>query len=210
MNNPYGDFITKRKADNFWAIARFLRVNRPIDGYYFEFGCFSAETFRMAFDSFSKLINIEKYVACDSFLGLPHIKPIDKLDVWYEGKLAMKKDEFLKVVTKHGVPRNKIEIVEGFYDKSLTPALQKKLSPTKAACIYIDCDLYYSTIPVLNFIKPFLQDGTVLVFDDWHCFKSHPDKGEQRAFNEFRRSNKKFKFVDFIFNGEQKSFICQL
>jgi O-methyltransferase len=55
----------------------------------------------------------------------------------------------------------------------------------RAAIVWLDADLYSSTVPVLNFITPLVQDGTVLVFDDWFSFRGSPFKGVQKAFYEW-------------------------
>jgi O-methyltransferase len=47
--------------------------------------------------------------------------------------------------------------------------------------IWVDCDLYESTVPVLDFITEYIQDGTVIIFDDWYSFRADPDRGEQKA-----------------------------
>ena len=82
-----------------------------------------------------------------------------------------------------------------------------RLLPRKAAVIYVDCDLYESTVPVLKFIKPFLQRGTIIVFDDWNCFHGDPDRGERRAFKEFMDKELRLKFEEFVHTNEAKSFI---
>ena len=55
----------------------------------------------------------------------------------------------------------------------------------QAALVHVDCDLYESTRDVLEGLAPALQDGTVLLFDDWFHYRGRPDRGEQRAFAEF-------------------------
>ena len=59
------------------SAARFMNINRPIKGYYFEFGCNEANTFRMAYNTFKYYFDL-KYVAFDSFEGLPEVEGIDK------------------------------------------------------------------------------------------------------------------------------------
>ena len=55
----------------------------------------------------------------------------------------------------------------------------------KAGIVHIDVDVYSSTLEVLEFIKPLMVLGTVLLFDDWYCFNPRESKGEKRAFEEF-------------------------
>jgi hypothetical protein len=55
----------------------------------------------------------------------------------------------------------------------------------RVALAHFDCDLYESTRDALEAIAPALQDGSLLLFDDWFHYRGHPMKGEARAFGEF-------------------------
>lgn len=53
--------------------------------------------------------------------------------------------------------------------------------------MYIDCDYYESTVPALEFVTDLLLvDGSILIFDDWWVFGGRRERGEQRAFHEWR------------------------
>lgn len=189
------------------SIARFLEINRPIDGYYMEFGSHGAMTMRMAWDALHHLSE-RTYLSFDSFEGLPEIAPIDRQAIWEKGKLKTEEAEFVRRCTQHGISRERLITVKGFFEQTLTVETARGFLPTKAAVIYVDCDLYESTVPVLRFIKPFLQRGTVLVFDDWSCFYGDPDRGERRAFREFRDANPELRFEPYVQTSEPASFIC--
>jgi hypothetical protein len=191
----------------FLSIARFAHINRPIDGYYFEFGSHEGRTMRLAWRHFQHLFNWD-FVAFDSFEGLPEIEEIDKQAIWSKGRLETAEQDFVRIVTAAGMPRERLTTVKGFYDASLTPELQAKLLPRKAAVVYVDCDLYKSTVPVLQFVRPFLQVGTVIVFDDWNCFYGDPERGERRAWAEFCAAHPELRFVEFVSTNEAQSFIC--
>jgi O-methyltransferase len=206
VRSTYWQFGQDQRRHVFLSIARFLHINRPVPGYYFEFGCNEANTMRMAWSSFEHLFDFH-YVGFDSFEGLPEIEAIDKQVIWEKGKLAFAEQEFRRRALAHGIPANRLSTVKGFYDTSLTPELKQRLLPTHAAVIYIDCDLYASTVPVLTWIKDFLQVGTVIVFDDWFCFHGDPLRGEQRAWNEFRQQNPQLRFAEFVQTNEAKAFI---
>lgn len=207
LKNVYMPHIQNERKNIFTSIARFATVNRPINGYYFEFGCHTAGTMRMAYDYFHHLFDWT-YVAFDSFQGLPEIEEVDKQEIWQEGKLATSEEEFIRRVTKHGMPRNKLITVKGFYKESLTDEVKQRLSPTKAAVVYVDCDLYSSAVPALEFTKDFLQVGTVIVFDDWNCFYGDPNRGERRAFREFCERYPLLHFEEFVSTHMQKAFVC--
>ena len=207
INNAYTKFGNDQREYIFKSIAHFCITNRPIPGYYFEFGCHGANTISMAWKNFKYLFDF-KYVAFDSFEGLPTIDKIDEQLIWEKGKLMTTEEDFLKKISSIGIPNDKIITVKGFYEDSLNEDLQKKLLPTKAAVIYVDCDLYKSTVPVLDFIIPFLQTGTIIVFDDWNCFFGDPDRGERRAFREFSDKYPNIIFEPFISTNEAQAFIC--
>lgn len=191
----------------FLSIARFAHINRPIDGYYFEFGCHEARTIRLAWQHFQHLFHWD-FVAFDSFEGLPEIDEIDRQEIWQKGRLKTDEREFIRLATSTGMPRERLHTVRGFYDDSLTPELQRSLLPRKAAVVYVDCDLYKSTVPVLEFVRPFLQRGTIVVFDDWNCFCGDPARGERRAWGEFRAAYPELRFEAFVSTNEAQSFIC--
>ena len=77
----------------------------------------------------------------------------------------------------------------------------------KAALIWVDCDLYESTVPVLNFITDYVQDGTIIVFDDWFSFKGNLNMGEQRAFREWLKKNPSIRATEFHRFATGNSFI---
>lgn len=206
LDGPHEAFRTKARRSIFMSISIFCYHNQPIDGYYFEFGCHKARTMRLAWDTLRSLHDWT-YVAFDSFEGLPEMDPADSMPVWKKGDLKTSETDFVNLMTEHGMPREKLKIVKGFYDESLTPTLRDKLLPAKAAVVYIDCDLYSSTASALNFSRDFFQKGTVLVFDDWFCFYGDPAKGERRAFAEFRERNPDLIFEDYIQTNEAKAFI---
>ena len=60
-------------------IADYL-TGAQINGDYIEFGVFKGNTFAYACNRFSNLFPGMKFVACDSFEGLPDITGIDKTD----------------------------------------------------------------------------------------------------------------------------------
>lgn len=207
LEGPHEAFRARARHDLFMSMSIFCFHNQPINGYYFEFGCHKARTMRLAWDTFHSLYDWT-FVAFDSFEGLPEMDPADSMPIWKKGDLKTCEADFVNLVTQHGMPRERLKIVKGFYADSLTPALRDELLPQKAAVVYIDCDLYSSTVTALDFSRDFFQTGTILVFDDWFCFYGDPTKGERRAFAEFRERNPDLIFENYIQTNEAKCFIC--
>jgi hypothetical protein len=206
VRDVYTPFGRRQRLDLMLDIARFANINRPIDGYYMEFGSHEANTMRMAWQCFGHLFAWH-FIAFDSFQGLPEIAAIDAQDIWEQGKLATAEAEFIRLCRSAGMPAGRLSTVRGFYEQSLTPERAAGLAGRKAAVVYVDCDLYLSTVPVLEFIRGFLQPGTIIVFDDWNCFHADPDKGERRAWREFRDRYPHLAFEPFVQTGMQASFV---
>ena len=65
--------------------------------------------------------------------------------------------------------------------RGLCPARESKAGQfRKAAVVWVDCDLYSSSVSGLNFLTPHLQYGTLVFFDDWLGHRSDPNRCEQR------------------------------
>jgi hypothetical protein len=67
----------------------------------------------------------------------------------------------------------------------------------KVSVIHIDCDLYEATKDALHLVLDKIQDGTIILFDDWFNFKASPDKGEQKAFHEFLKENPRITAIEY-------------
>ncbi len=67
----------------------------------------------------------------------------------------------------------------------------------QVALVHFDCDLYESTRDALGAIAPVLQDGAMLLFDDWFHYRGHPEKGEARAFSEFLATHPEWGAVQY-------------
>ena len=61
----------------------------------------------------------------------------------------------------------------------------------KVGIVHIDVDLYSSTVEVLEFVRPLLVKGSILIFDDWYCSSAGESKGE-KFLEEFLFKNEGF------------------
>jgi predicted O-methyltransferase YrrM len=80
------------------------------------------------------------------------------------------------------------------------PRLVPAVHP-EVALLHVDCDLYESTRDLLGAMAPALQDGTVVLFDDWFHYKGHPHRGEARAFHEFLDAHSEWDAVPWTTYG---------
>ncbi|MBI3443919.1 MAG: hypothetical protein HY055_00760 [Magnetospirillum sp.] len=65
LRDHYSRFGVQIREQVFLSIARFCHINRPIEGYYFEFGCHSARTMKLCWKHTNHLFDWT-YVAFDS------------------------------------------------------------------------------------------------------------------------------------------------
>lgn len=191
----------------FQAAQIYLQVNR-IDGTYLEFGSHEANTFRMALNTLgqhSKPNKISRFWAFDSFSGMPEPEGIDKQKIWRASMNFTSQEKFLGLVRSDAY---RVTTVKGFYNESLAGLnLPKDQLPALA---YIDCDYYSSTNDVLTWLAPYLRHGCLLAFDDWDCYFGDDERGQRRAFREFRESQTgRLHFVEFMkINSGGMCFIC--
>jgi hypothetical protein len=189
----FGDLISFDRREEVLDAALSFVAHSKVEGDYLEFGVWKGGSLSAACHlsrRFKQLASM-RFFGFDSFEGLPDIAEADAATGEFaKGDYATSKEVVEQALVKSGVDMNRVTLVKGWYDESLTPAKRSELALTKAAVVYIDCDLYESTVPVLEFITPLLSDGTIIIFDDWFCFRGHPDRGEQRAFREWTTEHK--------------------
>ena len=233
------NFVLKKNFQPIYLAADFV-FSENIDGDYLEFGVFQGSSFIEAykvcedakkwsskrFNEFSfekketanlnfQRLNIKndiRYFAFDSFEGLPKENKEDaKHPRFHEGRFKSSKEFFLKACKYNNVDLSKVVVCEGFYDETLNNELFQIHNLNKAAIIMIDCDLLSSTRTVLKFITPLLQNGTVIIFDDWFTYKGMKNKGQQKAVDEWLKSNINISLLEHARYGKsQKSFIVNI
>jgi len=132
-------------------------------------------------------------VGFDAFEGLP--PSTDEHPMWKTGSLSVNAwdhpllpigepvtpDATRRLFAMCGLPEPRLEV--GWFADTLRATVPSSIS--QIAVLHIDCDLYESACDVLQGVRPALQDGTIVLFDDWFLFKGNPSKGESRAFGEF-------------------------
>jgi O-methyltransferase len=163
-----------------------IAAHGPVGDYY-EFGLYRGYTFWYAQRAADRAgVRDMRFLGFDSFAGLPDVRGEDKkAGIFIPGDYLCEREDVERQITAHGFDWSRAALIEGFFDESLTPATKQEHGAGRAALVMVDCDLYQSTVPVLAFLADLLQDGTVVLFDDWYCFGGEGDRGEPRAFREF-------------------------
>lgn len=185
-------------------------------GDYLEFGVWKGRSFIRAFNiwryvtAINKNITGMKFYAFDSFEGLPEITSKEDIatEEFTKGQYACSEEEFLERIKNGRVDLNRVKTVKGWFNKVLNDKTRAGLPIKKAAIVFVDSDLYEAAVDVLNFITPYVVDGTIIIFDDWFCFRGNPSHGEQKAFRDWLKKNPRFSATEFHkFNWKGNSFI---
>ena len=187
-----------------------LALQEAPQGDYYEFGLYKGFTFWFATQIAQALKkNKMRFYGFDSFEGLPEPKGIDKEptvtgDRFAKGCISASEELVRELLKKHGADMNKISLFKGFFKDSLRPSLLSEQSLGPAAVILVDCDFYESTRDVLKFIPPLIQEGTIIIFDDW--FITGKNAGQQLAVREWLERMPGVKFEDFCSFNFPKGF----
>jgi O-methyltransferase len=185
-------------------------VNECIYGDYYEFGVFRGQTLISAFHGLKSTVSnrikaqetigsnksaelLRKQIldetifhAFDSFRGLPRLESEDLYsNDFAEGQFTSTIQELMNLAINYNMPINRLKIYEGWFQESCIRFLQENPTPRKASIIWLDCDLYSSARDCFPLISELLQDGTVLIIDDWFSNKGSPFHGVQKAFYEW-------------------------
>jgi O-methyltransferase len=166
-----------------------LAREKSLRGDYLEFGVYEGQMFRFAYKEAAERMPWMRFIACDSFQGLPKPKGIDSGGEFLEGQFACSREQFLSRLKNESISLEKIMIIPGWFSDSLQEQNIAKLDIKTVSIAYVDCDLYESCVPVLSFLTTRLRQGSVVMFDDWFCFRADPRKGIQLAVNEWLNRN---------------------
>lgn len=114
--------------------------------------------------------------ACQEDLSAPHVSS----GVWGEGTAKGLDAPSLRQLCRQFIENERIDIYEGWYKDTLSDID----AATKFALIHIDCDLYESTVDVLNYLfaNNHISDGCTLFFDNWNSNRASPKFGERKAW----------------------------
>jgi O-methyltransferase len=207
-----------------------LQMINQVHGDYIEFGVFKGDRLIQAYETanfLSKRIrsgkdpylskaatgNIEamRFFGFDSFQGLPKASAIDVAEgqeKWIgEGGFSASLEEVTGLMPRKGIENGRIQLIKGWFNDTCTESTKKQYGIKSAAVVYVDCDYYESAVPALEFITDLLVDGSIVIFDDWWIFRGRSDRGEQRAFYEWKERHG-ITATEFI-PGTAMSFIIQ-
>ena len=194
------------RATTFFAAIEFVDYEQ-VPGDIVEFGVFTGLSLALLAQghAFDPKGMVRRVVGFDSFDGLP--PSTEEHAQWRDG--ACRTNHAWHPFVEPGVrvtpeiTKNLFAACElaepelhvGLFDNTVPPVVPSRYSSIAVA--HIDCDLYESAKSALDAMAPALQDGTVLLFDDWFHYRANPRRGEARAFREFLSEHPEWESVHY-------------
>tara|TARA_B100000965_G_scaffold8029_2_gene6199 strand:+ start:1089 stop:2252 length:1164 start_codon:yes stop_codon:yes gene_type:complete len=204
--------------EKYYAIKKsfYLSCIEEIEGDYLEFGVFEGSSFSHAIRCYlkSKIYmptnksNEIRFFGFDSFEGFgkldkDEIHPF-YVDEQFKTSFNHVKKKINKVAKGSSVEAN---LIKGFLNESLREG-PSKYNIKKARIIFIDLDIYSASKDAFNFCKGLIQEGTIIILDDYFSYKGSLNKGVAKAFEELKTESN-FCFRELMPYGlGGKVYIC--
>ena len=171
--------------------ALYITAHDATHGSYLEFGVFTGSSFNFAMKVNKKIEKIFgktdcEFIGFDSFKGFGKIKKEDENRSFGDRIFSVNQEKVLKNIEKCSKGQ-KMRIIKGFYQDTIKNKTAQDLNIDNTRVVMIDCDLKEPARLALEFIKPSIQEGTIILFDDYVFFKGNKNKGEYGAFVDFRK-----------------------
>jgi hypothetical protein len=123
----------------------------------------------------ASLIPFQLIYGFDSFEGLP--------DEWDkgEGHEVIPAGSWGRDALPYVLPN--VRLIKGWFKDTL-PEFVRTVGDEAIAFLHVDCDIYSSTACALSTLAPMIQEGTIIVFDEFYNYPNYKNH-ELKAFNEF-------------------------
>ncbi|MCP5469190.1 MAG: class I SAM-dependent methyltransferase [Chlamydiales bacterium] len=183
-----------------------LLKSLPLEGDIFEFGVCYGFTSRLL-AQYMKQFQIDASLHLfDSFEGLPEARELDLCSyehhsgVWKKGSMRGPsgiEDYIQRKLSK--VLGDRIFVTKGFFEETLECYLSR-MKEAKARLIFLDCDLYSASKCVLELLFKYnvIQDGTLIICDDWMTSLGNPNLGQRKAVAEVLEKHPTWEFEKYM------------
>lgn len=122
-----------------------------------------------------------RIVGFDSFEGLP---PEAAGEGWRPGEYRSTSWATRRYLRRNGVDVRSVELVEGWFEDTLTEDTRERLAIGGVDLIMVDCDIYSASKRALEFALPLVRERAVVMFDDWGWREDEGQIGQKEAFAE--------------------------
>ncbi len=185
--------------EHYWAKIAALKkafffVNLDdVPGDYVEFGVFQGTSFVSALRAHlitrTNAAQARTFWGFDSFQGLRYTSEGDRHPSWTEGEFKADYERTRRRIARRFGSKAAWQLVPGFFEDTIANQTAPHRGIHKAAVVLIDCDLRQPAWIALEFVEPALQEGSIVLFDEFLGYGGSREKGEAAAFEEFRRNH---------------------
>lgn len=179
-----------------------------VPGDYLEFGMYEGTSFIGAFEAnrCGRDNNTPEraFHGYDSFEGFKYFSGNDQHPFFAEGAFKSSYQATRKRVDRHFGNRAVWSITPGYVEDTIGGKDCRKCGIEKIAIVFIDLDLGSPARIALDFVRPALQQGSILVFDDFFAYSGSLQKGVAGSFESFRRQHPELRFrhlLDYGYGG---------
>jgi Macrocin-O-methyltransferase (TylF) len=211
--------LSKRRPADAVYLPAFDRIFLQLSAFYLnglcgdilEFGVLQGYTSKIIADRVKRfrLKKIRLHLF-DSFEGLPETTSEDRQSyecvngVWGKGTMSVPEgiERVIESKLRKKLGEERVFVVKGFFEKTLVKQIEEK-KIAKVALIHLDCDLYSSSKYVLQtlFAHALIQEGTLLICDDWMTSFGNPNLNQRRAVKEILAQYPDWEFENYFNYG---------
>ena len=199
-------FVVEHNFGKYAALKKafYLTALEKLEGDYLEFGVFTGSSFVMALRTRHALLSISdtptSFYGFDSFSGFGKVTAEDEHPFYKDDTFKVSVDKVTANIKSRakGAP---VHIIPGFFEESLAQNPAGKLGIRKIRVCLIDCDLKVPARVCLDYIGPLLQEGAVLILDDYFSYRGRADLGVAGAFAEFQKANPQMEWRHLVNYG---------
>jgi hypothetical protein len=163
-------------------LVEFVVDQANLPGLYLEFGVGRGKSIRWIGARADRTV-----YGFDSFEGIPEYWNGNPVGAFAQKKLPKVSDN--------------VQFEIGLFDQTLPGFLDKHADPV--SLLHVDCDLYSSTVTILDALGSRLQPGAVILFDEYYNFPRW-QQHEYKAFQEFiEASGMTYEYIGYSVTGQQ-------
>ncbi len=179
-----------------------------LHGDYLEFGVYTGSAFVFSMRIHQQLGYLGEvktnFFGFDSFQGFGDFKEEDKHPFFLSNLFTVDKQKVLRNIDKKAKNLCEHKMIEGYFDETLKGHKASEYGIGKARIVFVDCDMKGPVEDTLEFVKPILQQGTIIILDDFFAYKGDLKRGVGGAFFEFCEKNPSMvfrKLFDYGYGG---------
>ena len=173
-----------------------------IEGSYFEFGIYEGTTLFSSVNMHKKFFSKIKrnFYGFDSFDdGFKYFDDADKHPFFKEGDF---KSSYRKTLKRFNSFKN-VYLIKGYFEETIQGKSCREIcADDKCAILFIDTDLMNPSKIALDFVKPILQKGSIIILDDYFAYKGDSNKGTAGALKKFLVENPSIVLRNFYKYGQ--------